>query len=118
MVPIGLPCDGVVEFQVRVRTESQAVMRPETGSFTHQVTDLPEECCDFEIVTAKTFDVDTTTDFADADPGDGTCEGTAENNGCSLRAAVMEAGAVFLASDESRFMTGSDLVIDGGYTAV
>ncbi len=28
------------------------------------------------------------------------------------------AGAVFLASDESRFVTGSDLLIDGGYTAV
>jgi len=30
----------------------------------------------------------------------------------------MAAGAVFLASDESSFMTGTDLLIDGGYTVV
>jgi NAD(P)-dependent dehydrogenase (short-subunit alcohol dehydrogenase family) len=26
-------------------------------------------------------------------------------------------GAVYLASDEAKFVTGSELVIDGGYTA-
>jgi NAD(P)-dependent dehydrogenase (short-subunit alcohol dehydrogenase family) len=34
------------------------------------------------------------------------------------RPEEIAAGAVFLASDESAFMTGSDLLIDGGYTAV
>jgi len=32
--------------------------------------------------------------------------------------AEIAAGAVFLASDESSFMTGADLLIDGGYTVV
>ncbi|MEE3049425.1 MAG: SDR family oxidoreductase, partial [Pseudomonadota bacterium] len=31
--------------------------------------------------------------------------------------AEIAAGAVFLASDESAFMTGADLLLDGGYTA-
>ena len=33
------------------------------------------------------------------------------------REEEIAAGAVFLASDESSFMTGADLLIDGGYTA-
>ena len=33
------------------------------------------------------------------------------------RTEEIAAGAVFLASDESSFMTGTDLLIDGGYTA-
>ena len=33
------------------------------------------------------------------------------------RVEEMAAGAVFLASDESRFMSGADLLLDGGYTA-
>jgi NAD(P)-dependent dehydrogenase (short-subunit alcohol dehydrogenase family) len=32
--------------------------------------------------------------------------------------AEIAAAAVFLAGDESRFVTGSDLLVDGGYTAV
>ena len=34
------------------------------------------------------------------------------------RPEEIASGAVFLASDEASFMTGADLLIDGGYTAV
>ena len=34
------------------------------------------------------------------------------------RPGEIAAGAVFMASDEASFMTGTDLLIDGGYTAV
>ena len=33
------------------------------------------------------------------------------------RVEEVAAGAVFLASEESSFMTGADLLVDGGYTA-
>src|SRR5689334_18960683 len=47
-----------------------------------------------QVGAAATFDVNTTTDAVDANPGDGRCE-TAPGNGiCTLRAAIQETNAL------------------------
>ena len=40
-------------------------------------------------------------------------------NGCIIRSATSRpaTSACYLAPDEAKFVTGSELVIDGGYTA-
>jgi NAD(P)-dependent dehydrogenase (short-subunit alcohol dehydrogenase family) len=43
--------------------------------------------------------------------------GAASPLGYAGQASDIADGIVFLASDESRYMTGSELVIDGGWTA-
>jgi NAD(P)-dependent dehydrogenase (short-subunit alcohol dehydrogenase family) len=43
--------------------------------------------------------------------------GTKHPMGRLARPEEMAPGAVFLASDDSAFMTGADLLIDGGYAA-
>src|SRR5687768_695836 len=46
-------------------------------------------------VLGSTFNVNTTSDGADTNPGDGICEAglTGEENQCTLRAAIMESNA-------------------------
>lgn len=45
-------------------------------------------------VIAATFDVNSTVDVVDANPGDGICETASGNTVCTLRAAIMEANAL------------------------
>lgn len=39
------------------------------------------------------------------------------DSGAAREAGGIAYGALYLASDESKFLTGSELVINGGYTA-